>query len=224
MEQRELHSFERRALPEWTKFDAKSAEDQHKIQRLTQAFRDMSTMVTEVVGASDKSAENRHRRQVWDAVFPLYFRTPEAKGPETKGPAPDNEPTVLAILTNMIEPNMMSCKLPNEQDTGSDYLKGIEVFNNDFANLCKPQKKPKRSFQERRDNQDQPTPVAGAYTVSPAHGGTTMHFCDSKYVDVFGYPDLSGLPTSAAQCKATFGRPVSYRMAPLAYILIHELT
>ncbi|KAJ5450312.1 uncharacterized protein N7458_006761 [Penicillium daleae] len=163
----------------------------------------MVSRVLKALTAKDSNDE----AQSWDKQTALivlgnYF-SPDKK---TAG-GPTQQEIVVDVLTNMVYP---PGKTPG---TGSALFIAMTIGNGLDEESC-----------SAKDADGKPSSVA-AYTVSGGNCGTSIYFCDNDRVNPFKYPDLSGLPTDAAQCKKTFkDGKVSYKMAPLAYILIHELT
>jgi hypothetical protein len=207
LETRETNSIVARDIPQdWEGFDQSKAGDKQKINQITQAFRDMDTMVSRVLKALTAKDSN-DEAQSWDKQTALivlgnYF-SPDKK---TAG-GPTQQEIVVDVLTNMVYP---PGKTPG---TGSALFIAMTIGNGLDEESC-----------SAKDADGKPSSVA-AYTVSGGNCGTSIYFCDNDRVNPFKYPDLSGLPTDAAQCKKTFkDGKVSYKMAPLAYILIHELT
>ena len=88
-------------------------------------------------------------------------------------------------------------KPSRDASTGADSLGSIAIDGDDFD-------------QEVRR-------TVGAYTDN-RHSGVRMHFRQNDFRNVFKYPQLNNM-----NCK-DFDLFVSWKMLPLAYIVIHELT
>ncbi|KAJ0413396.1 hypothetical protein BJY00DRAFT_306353 [Aspergillus carlsbadensis] len=116
--------------------------------------------------------------------------------------AEGDQPGAKQILSNMIQP---ATKFPT--DMGSDLIEFIQFNANDALNRCMP----------RPGSSDIPWGYTIPYLKSHPH--PQIHFCHSRRRNAFAYPDLS-----AIGCEDFTNGRVSWRMLPLAYVLIHELT
>lgn len=66
MQTRELNTLVTRDIPQdWEGFDQSKAGDKQKVQQITQAFRDMDTMVSRVLKALT-SKDSNDEAQSWD--------------------------------------------------------------------------------------------------------------------------------------------------------------
>lgn len=107
----------------------------------------------------------------------------------------------LSIIKSLVEPAHI------DASTGSDILQMVQFNEKDVGNGCMPSDD-KGIFSNQ---------IAWGYTM-PGTSPSQIHFCDSQRRNAFKYPDLN-----AITCQ-DIGSRVSWKMLPLAYVLIHELT
>lgn len=83
---------------------------------------------------------------------------------------------------------------------GSDLLQMVQFRADDFAGDCSP-----------KGN-------GATFAYTALNPSSQIDFCNRKRRNAFVYPDLGDIN------YASFEKRVSYKMLPLAYVLIHELT
>ncbi|PLB49989.1 hypothetical protein P170DRAFT_473560 [Aspergillus steynii IBT 23096] len=113
----------------------------------------------------------------------------------------DQQGTALEVIKALVEPAHI------DGTTGSDVMQMVQFNAEDFDKACMPGK----------DQKVWSNKIAWGYT-KPRTSPSEIHFCDSKRRDAYKYPDLDSMTC------LDVGSQVSWKMLPLAYVTIHELT
>ena len=192
-----MSSVERRALP-----NLQLNSDQDQTNRVTQAFKDMKTIVSTVLDAFDKHAADPNSPEAIHLmnVFPKYF-------------APNHMNVVQSIFNT----------LAGTETTGDQY--GASIFSQVTINgddwLHATTNNPQSEI---------PGELAVGYTrqPGPTNGVGEIHLASSDECNAYAYPDLDQIiapdQISADKCRQVLGDNVSYKMYSLGgYPLLHEL-